>query len=144
MKLTRLSLAALVAMGAMTCANAKTSLEEAIKGTTISGYVYGQMTSQFGDDIHGNVFRTRAWANVNTGSVGGFSVGMTGYASLGGGKNSNNTSFLEASGTAGKPMPIGKQMGNQRRQAQEVLPANAIRNGNLRKAQSLLEKFIFG
>lgn len=107
MKLTRLSLAALVAMGAMTCANAKTSLEEAIKGTTISGYVYGQMTSQFGDDIHGNVFRTRAWANVNTGSVGGFSVGMTGYASLGGGKNSNNTSFLEASGAPGKPMPIG-------------------------------------
>lgn len=107
MKLTKLSLAALVAMGAMTCANAKTSLEEAIKGTTISGYVYGQMTSQFGDDIHGNVFRTRAWANVNTGSVGGFSVGMTGYASLGGGKNSNNTSFLEASGAPGKPMPIG-------------------------------------
>lgn len=107
MKLTRLSLAALVAMGAMTCANAKTSLEEAIKGTTISGYVYGQMTSQFGDDIHGNVFRTRAWANVNTGSVGGFSVGMTGYASLGGGKNSDNTSFLEASGAPGKPMPIG-------------------------------------
>ncbi len=83
MKLTRLSLAALVAMGAMTCANAKTSLEEAIKGTTISGYVYGQMTSMFGDDASGNAFRSRLYANVNTGSIGGFSLGTTVFASMG-------------------------------------------------------------
>lgn len=83
MKMTKISLAALVAMGALTCANAKTSLEEAIKGTTISGYAYGQLTSMFGDDASGNAFRSRLYANINTGSVGGFSVGTTLFASMG-------------------------------------------------------------
>lgn len=107
MRVTKISLATLVALGTLTCANAKTTLEEAIKGTTISGYVYGQMTSQFGDDIHGNVFRTRAWVELNTGSVGGFSVGAQGIASLGGAKNSNGTSFLKASGAPRDTLPVG-------------------------------------
>ena len=100
MKLTRLSLAALVAMGAMTCANAKTSLEEAIKGTTISGYAYGQMTSMFGDDASGNAFRSRLYANVNTGSIGGFSLGTTVFASMGQGAP-NGGKFLANSTTDG-------------------------------------------
>ena len=107
MRVTKISLATMLALGTLTCASAKTTLEEAIKGTTIGGYVYGQMTSQFGDDIHGNVFRTRAWLDLNTGAIGGFNVGMTGYATLGGSKNSDNTPFLEASGAAGKPMNFG-------------------------------------
>lgn len=107
MKMTKLSLAALVAMGAMTCASAKTTLEEAIKGTTISGYVYGQMTSQFGDDVHGNVFRTRAWVNLNTGAVGGFSVGAQGIATLGAGSNNSGKAFLAASGAPHDTLPVG-------------------------------------
>ncbi|RDU71757.1 hypothetical protein [Helicobacter brantae] len=107
MRVTKISLATLLALGTLTCVNAETKLEDAIKGTTIKGYVLGQMTSQFGDDIHGNVFRTRAWANLNTGAIGGFNLGMTAYASTGGGKNSDGTPFLEASGAAGKPINIG-------------------------------------
>lgn len=107
MRVTKISLATMLALGSLTCASATTQLEEAIKGTTIGGYVYGQMTSQFGDDIHGNVFRTRAWLDLNTGAIGGFNLGMKGYATLGGAKNSNNTPFLEASGAPGKPMNFG-------------------------------------
>lgn len=107
MRVTKISLAAMLALGTLTCASAKTTLEEAIKGTTISGYVYGQMTSQFGDDIHGNVFRTRAWLDLNTGAVGGFSVAARGYATIGGGNNSTGKSFLAASGAPGQPMVMG-------------------------------------
>lgn len=107
MRVTKISLATMLALGTLTCASAKTTLEEAIKGTTIGGYVYGQMTSQFGDDIHGNVFRTRAWLDLNTGAIGGFNVGMTGYATLGGGNNSTGANFLKASGTPGATLPVG-------------------------------------
>lgn len=107
MRVTKISLATLLALGTMTCASAKTTLEEAIKGTTISGYVYGQMTSQFGDDVHGNVFRTRAWMNLNTGAVGGFSVGAQGIATLGGGSNNSGKDFLAASGAPHDTLPVG-------------------------------------
>lgn len=96
MKMTKISLAALVAMGALTCANAKTSLEEAIKGTTISGYAYGQLTSMFGDDASGSAFRSRVFANINTGAIGGFSVGTTAFASIGGGAPNGGT-FIDNS-----------------------------------------------
>ncbi|RDU69900.1 major outer membrane protein [Helicobacter cholecystus] len=85
MKMTKTSLAALAAMGALTCANAETSLEEAIKGTTISGYVYGQLTSMFGDDASGSAFRSRVFTNIKTGGVGGFNIGSTAIATIGGG-----------------------------------------------------------
>lgn len=112
MKMTKISLAALVAMGALTCANAKTSLEEAIKGTTISGYAYGQLTSMFGDDASGSAFRSRVYANINTGAIGGFSVGTRLYASMGGGSPNGGTFLANSgSGTAnGSPadtFPVG-------------------------------------
>lgn len=109
MRVTKISLATLVALGTLTCANAKTTLEEAIKGTTISGYVYGQMTSQFGDDVQGNAFRTRAWLELNTGAVGGFSVGTQVLATLGKGSNNNGreVSFLSASGAPRDQIPVG-------------------------------------
>lgn len=117
MRVTKISLATMLALGTLTCASAKTTLEEAIKGTTISGYVYGQMTSQFGDDVQGNAFRTRAWLDLNTGSVGGFSVGTQILATLGASSNNNGkstvfndgktTSFLAASGAPRDQLPIG-------------------------------------
>lgn len=107
MRVTKISLATLLALGTLTCVSAKTTLEEAIKGTTISGYVYGQMTSQFGNDVHGNVFRTRAWMNINTGAVGGFSVGAQGIATLGAGSNNSGKSFLAASGAPHDTIPVG-------------------------------------
>lgn len=107
MRVTKISLATLLALGTLTCVSAKTTLEEAIKGTTISGYVYGQMTSQFGNDVHGNVFRTRAWMNINTGAVGGFSVGTQGIATLGGGSNNSGKAFLAASGAPHDTIPVG-------------------------------------
>lgn len=112
MKMTKISLATLVAMGTLTCANAKTTLEEAIKGTTISGYAYGQLTSMFGDDASGSAFRSRVYANINTGAIGGFSVGTRLYASMGGGAP-NGGSFLVNSGLSkysyspADYMPIG-------------------------------------
>lgn len=109
MRATKISLATMLALGTLTCASAKTTLEEAIKGTTISGYVYGQMTSQFGADVHGNVFRTRAWMDLNTGAVGGFSVGTQAWASVGGGSNEKNTPFLTASSAPRSHMGIGLQ-----------------------------------
>lgn len=109
MRVTKISLATMLALGTLTCASAKTTLEEAIKGTTISGYVYGQMTSQFGADVHGNVFRTRAWMDLNTGSVGGFSVGTQAWASVGGASNETNESFLSASKAPRSHMGIGLQ-----------------------------------
>lgn len=109
MKTTKISLAALVAMGTLTCANAKTSLEEAIKGTTIDGYVYGQMTSQFGDDVSGNVFRTRAWMDLSTGAIGGFSISTQAWASAGGASNETATPFLKASKAPRDQMYIGLQ-----------------------------------
>lgn len=107
MRATKISLATMLALGTLTCASAKTTLEEAIKGTTISGYVYGQMTSQFGADVHGNVFRTRAWMNLNTGSVGGFSVGTQAWASVGGASNETGKAFLAASGSPHDTLPVG-------------------------------------
>lgn len=106
MKMTKISLAALVAMGALTCANAKTSLEEAIKGTTISGYAYGQLTSMFGDDASGSAFRSRVFADINTGAIGGFSVGTRLYASLGDGAPNGGT-FLKNSGNPAGVTPFG-------------------------------------
>lgn len=108
MRVTKISLATMLALGTLTCASAKTTLEEAIKGTTIGGYVYGQMTSQFGDDIHGNAFRTRAWLDLDTGAIGGFNVGMKGYATLGWGNNATGADFLTASGKSpGATLPVG-------------------------------------
>lgn len=100
MKVTKISLATLVALGTLACANAETSLEEAIKGTTISGYAYGQFTSMFGDDASGSAYRSRVWMNVNTGSISGFSLGTRVYASMGAG-GPNGGTFLENSGLQG-------------------------------------------
>lgn len=97
MRVTKISLATMLALGTLTCASAKTTLEEAIKGTTISGYAYGQLTSMFGDDASGNAFRSRLYVNVNTGAIGGFSVGTRLYASMGGGAPNGGT-FLDNSG----------------------------------------------
>lgn len=97
MRVTKISLAALLALGTLTCANATTSLEEAIKGTTIGGYALGQFTSMFGDDASGSAYRSRVWMNVNTGSISGFSVGTRVFASIGAGAP-NGGKFLENSG----------------------------------------------
>lgn len=97
MRVTKISLATLLALGTLTCANATTSLEEAIKGTTIGGYALGQFTSMFGDDASGSAYRSRVWMNVNTGSISGFSVGTRVFASMGQGAP-NGGSFIENSG----------------------------------------------
>lgn len=97
MRVTKISLATLVALGTLTCANAETALEEAIKGTTISGYAYGQFTSMFGDDASGSAFRSRVWANINTGAISGFSLGTRIFASIGQGAP-NGGRFLANSG----------------------------------------------
>lgn len=97
MRVTKISLATLVALGTFTCANAETALEEAIKGTTISGYAYGQFTSMFGDDASGSAYRSRVWANINTGAISGFSLGTRIFASMGQGAP-NGGRFLDNSG----------------------------------------------
>lgn len=97
MRVTKVSLATMLALGTLTCASATTQLEEAIKGTTIGGYAYGQYTGMFGDDADGTAYRSRVWMNVNTGAVSGFSVGTTVYASMGAG-GPNGGSFLANSG----------------------------------------------
>lgn len=116
MRVTKISLATLVALGTLTCANAETALEEAIKGTTIKGYAYGQFTSMFGDDASGSAYRSRVWANINTGAISGFSLGTTVYASMGaGGPNGGsflaNSGFKDTSGTTvdspASTMPVG-------------------------------------
>lgn len=79
---------------------------DALQGTTISGYVYGQMTSQFGADVKGNVFRTRAWLNLDTKSIHGFNISTQVRATMGGGSNNSNKPFLSASGDPAVEVPI--------------------------------------
>lgn len=100
MRVTKISLATLLALGTLTCANAKTTLEEAIKGTTIGGYAYGQYVGMFGDDADGTAYRSRVWMDVNTGDISGFSLGTRVYASMGAGAP-NGGSFLNNSGLQG-------------------------------------------
>lgn len=106
MRVTKISLATLVALGTLTCANAETALEEAIKGTTISGYAYGQFTSMFGDDASGSAFRSRVWANINTGAISGFSLGTRIFASIGQGAP-NGGRFLANSGVPNNVAAFG-------------------------------------
>lgn len=106
MRVTKISLATLLALGTLTCANAETSLEEAIKGTTISGYAYGQFTSMFGDDASGSAFRSRVWANINTGAISGFSLGTRIFASMGDGAP-NGGRFLANSGVPNDTAAFG-------------------------------------
>ncbi|MCE3047230.1 hypothetical protein [Helicobacter kayseriensis] len=134
MKTLKNSLATLVALGAFGYANAettettqanaqepqqkvdksippstKTSLMDALEGTTIGGYVYGQLTSMFGSDASGTAMRFRTAIDVNTGAYYGFSVGTRVYASIGGGAP-NGKSFLENSGASpAENMQLGLQ-----------------------------------
>lgn len=97
MRVTKISLATMLALGTLTCASATTQLEEAIKGTTIGGYAYGQYTGMFGDDADGSAFRSRVWVDINTGAISGFSLGTRVFASIGQGAP-NGGRFLANSG----------------------------------------------
>lgn len=104
MKTLRYSLVALTALGALSFVNAETAdmekadktippstknaLLDALKGTTIGGYAYGQYTQMFGKDASGSSFRVRTSIDVNTGAYEGFNVGTRLFASQGeGGPN---------------------------------------------------------
>lgn len=85
----------------------KTSIMDALEGTTIGGYAYGQLTSMFGSDADGTALRIRTMFDVNTGAYYGFSVGTRVYASIGGG-SPNGGNFIKNSGAnpAGT-IPVG-------------------------------------
>lgn len=106
MRVTKISLATMLALGSLTCASATTQLEEAIKGTTIGGYAYGQYTGMFGDDADGSAFRSRVWVDVNTGAISGFSLGTRVFASIGQGAP-NGGSFLANSGVPNNVAAFG-------------------------------------
>lgn len=106
MRATKISLAAILALGTLTCASATTQLEEAIKGTTIGGYAYGQYTGMFGDDADGSAFRSRVWVDVNTGAISGFSLGTRVFASMGQGAP-NGGRFLANSGIPNNTAAFG-------------------------------------
>ena len=126
MKTLRYSLAALIALGTLNFANAqttpnedakaqqneqktdksvppstKTSLLEALEGTTIGGYAYSQYTAMFGADADGMAARFRTSIDVVTGAYHGFSVGTRVWASMGASAPNGGT-FLENSGISPK------------------------------------------
>ncbi|VDH01828.1 outer membrane protein [Helicobacter pametensis] len=84
----------------------KTSIMDALEGTTIGGYVYGQVTSMFGSDADGTAFRVRTMMDVNTGAYYGFSVGTRIFASMGGGAPNGGT-FIQNSGLKPNYSPAG-------------------------------------
>lgn len=106
MKVTKISFATMLALGTLTYASATTQLEEAIKGTTIGGYAYGQYTGMFGDDADGSAFRSRVWVDINTGAISGFSLGTRVFASIGQGAPDGGR-FLANSGDPAGTAPIG-------------------------------------
>ncbi|WP_027327017.1 major outer membrane protein [Helicobacter pametensis] len=85
----------------------KTSLLEALQGTTIGGYAYGQVTSMFGSDADGTAMRLRTWIDLNTGAYHGFSIGTAIYASIGG-SSPNGGTFIRNSGFSPyETIPVG-------------------------------------
>lgn len=131
MKKLKYSLVTLAALGALSFANAETagaekvdktippstknSLLDALKGTTIGGYAYGQYTSMFGKDASGGAFRVRTAINVDTGAYEGFSVGTRIFASQGkgsgdGGTLLGNSKSPSSDPAYNAPIPLGLQV----------------------------------
>lgn len=80
----------------------KTSIMDALKGTTIGGYVYAQYTGMFGDDADGQALRFRVLMDVNTGAYHGFSIGTRVFAQSGaGGPNGGDFLSNSAIGSSG-------------------------------------------
>lgn len=125
MKKLKYSWVTLAALGALSFANAETaatekvdktippstknSLLDALKGTTIGGYAYGQYTSMFGKDASGGAFRVRTAINVNTGAYEGFSVGTRIFATQGAG-GPNGGTLLSNSGNPYNTIPLTLQV----------------------------------
>lgn len=113
MKTSKYSLVTLAALATLSFANAqtnenaqktdksippstKTSLLQALEGTTIGGYAYGQLTSMFGSDANGTSTRFRTSIDVNTGAYHGFSVGTRVFASVGAGAPNGGTALANS------------------------------------------------